>query len=262
MPKRAFILVGMLFCLTAAGDLMSQEPISQAYKQYYFEARQALQEKDYDRALEKINEAEADTPGKIPTLELRGTIYIERGQYDQAIADFEAILTQLPDYPGGLYNLGEAHFLKKDYVRAGEYFQQYLKLEGKEKNALVRYKVFLCDLMAGKTESVERQLKELQPTISHPLEYYCRAAHAYHREDQAGGDDLLNSAFRIYPAALNLLFAQSLEKLGFISAEGIPGVDRIDSGALEALSHEFIPEANEKRRRPSRDMENLLPSLE
>jgi len=262
MMQRVLIWVALGAFLLPVHTLRSQEPITRVYKDRYAEATAALKEKNYDLALQKINEAEADTPGKIPTLELRGTIYTEQEKYDLAIRDFQAILAQYPDYPGALYNRGEVYFLKKEFPKSKEFFRKYLQLQGQERNALVRYKVFLCDLMAGNTGAVEAFLAKLKPTITHPLEYYCRAAVAYHGGDQAGGDDLLSSAFNIYPDALNLLFARSLENLGFITAEGIPQVERIDGSALQSLSFEFMPEGEESDAARVKRLQNQVPELE
>jgi tetratricopeptide (TPR) repeat protein len=177
MMIRCFILLlGGMMGMASLAPLSAQEPITREYKQYYAAATAALENKELDRALEQINLAEADTPGKIPTLSLRGNIYIQKEEYDLAEKDFEAILAQYPDYPGAIYNLAETQFLKADYKEAKANFQRYLKIEGQERNALVRYKVFLCDLMMENDAAVKSQLKALQPTISHPLEYFCRAA--------------------------------------------------------------------------------------
>lgn len=247
-----------VFCAVIYSQLSAaQEPITQEYKQYYAAAVQAMKAGDYALALEQINLAEADTPGKIPTLNLRGSIYLKQHQYNLAVADFRKIIEINPEYPSGHFNLGEAYFQAGQYTEAKHAFRRYLQTKGNERNALARFKVFLCDLMSGNDAAVQQQLANLKPTISHPLEYYCRAAVQYHAGKQEEGESYVNSALKIYSPAINFLFLESFRKLGFIKQEQMARVDQIEEAALGMLSYEFMPTEQEE----SPKLEVLLPDL-
>ncbi len=241
--------------------LKAQEPISAEYKKFYAEAVAAMESENYELALQKLDQAESDTPGKIPTLEMRGDVYMKQREFSKAVETYRTLSKLYPEYEGAMYNYGEALFLSKEYPQAKQAFTQYLETKGNERNALVRYKVFLCDLMAGNTVGVEEQLRALQPTISHPLEYFCRAAYLYQQEKDLEAESLINSAFAIYQPAINILFAQSLAELGFLKIENIPKIERIDGNALKSLSHEFQPVDEQGTRSLGQELENQLPSL-
>ena len=58
----------------------------------------------------------------------RGISYAEKGEYDQAIADYEATLQINPDHAIAFHNRGLAYFDKGDYDRAIADFDEALRL--------------------------------------------------------------------------------------------------------------------------------------
>jgi tetratricopeptide (TPR) repeat protein len=48
------------------------------------------------------------------TLDSRGLVYLKLGQYDAAIADYDAVLKSVPDFPDSLYGRGMAKRKKGD----------------------------------------------------------------------------------------------------------------------------------------------------
>ena len=83
---------------------------------------EALQEKDWDRAIEEYTEAISLKTGNAVldamAYNSRGTAYAQKGDYDKAIADFDWLIKKEP--ATGFYYLlrGQAHHREGDYDRA------------------------------------------------------------------------------------------------------------------------------------------------
>ena len=58
----------------------------------------------------------------------RGNAYLERGDFDPAIADFAQAIRLNPDLPQSFYDRGRAYLAKKDYRRAIQDFEQTIRL--------------------------------------------------------------------------------------------------------------------------------------
>jgi tetratricopeptide (TPR) repeat protein len=64
---------------------------------------------DYDKAIEKFNEAIRLNPGLASTHYNRGEIYFRRGDYEQAIGDFTRTIELAPDFTFAYYSRGIAN---------------------------------------------------------------------------------------------------------------------------------------------------------
>jgi len=78
----------------------------------------------------KIQALEA-APAKRGYLEwdIEGTVYLRKGDYDEAIRCFEMALEINPSYHPALYNLGIAHVDKMEFEKAVECWEKVLKIE-------------------------------------------------------------------------------------------------------------------------------------
>jgi len=227
----------------------------------YRAALEAFNENDYEMALTLLNEAEQIQPGMEATLNLKGASHVKLKNFQEAANAFRGILAQKPQNPVALFNYGETLFLSKNYPQAKEAFQKYMATEGNANNALGRLKVFLCDLLMGNEQAVQEMIANLKPTISHPLEYYCRAARLFHQGNEEEARGYLNSAFEIYPAGMNLAFADSFVELGWLKSNEIAEIGAVDASALQSLSQEFQPQETETGI-DAEQFESLLPALE
>jgi Flp pilus assembly protein TadD len=98
--RTAWVAVTVALVAAAAGGRATaytwSEKADQAWK--------LLQSKQYQRALSVSEEAVAESPNNPVTLAVRGTAYMEVGEFDRAIADHDAVLKMTPNDPGALGN--------------------------------------------------------------------------------------------------------------------------------------------------------------
>ena len=91
---------------------------------------------DQDKALDLMSQAAAMeastdknpvTPGEVlPARELYGDMLLATGNYDAAIAEYEAALERSPNRFYSLYGAGRAAELNDDSETAAQYYQQLL----------------------------------------------------------------------------------------------------------------------------------------
>lgn len=252
----------ILFGISVNGALAQSPEPSQEYKDIYAKAMEVFGEEKYEEAIEYSEQAIALDPQMPAAYNLTGAAYVKLEQYDQAAISFQKILSIQPDNTIAMFNLGEAKFLTKDYGNAKKHFQSYLNSEGNSTNALARYKVILCDLLGGNEAGARKAVDELKPTISHPLEYYGRAALLFHAGNEVEARGYLQSAFQIYPGGINLAFSDSLVELGWLKREEVAQIGAVNAAALQSLSTEFQPEIEKDESGALKEkFDSLLPSL-
>jgi tetratricopeptide (TPR) repeat protein len=218
-------------------------------------------EAKYDESLAKLSEAEVVDAAQVATNNLRGAVYVKQRKYAQAAEAFKAILASQPDNSIAWFNYGESQFLAKNYSQAKESFKRYLETEGNKTNALARFKIILCDILSGNVSEARKAVENLRPTISHPLEYYGRAAIEFNAGRDAEAREYLKSAFDIYPGGMNLAFADSFKELGWLKPDEVAQIGAVNAAALQSLSTEFQPSSNEGSDAYKEKFESMLPSL-
>lgn len=243
-----FVGVAGLNAQEAAG----QGPeVSEQYRSLYEQAVIQFQKNDMKGALatlDKADKAQADIP---QGYNLRGAIQVKLKNFNDARKAFEKAIAINPKMTMSLFNLGETEFLAKNYTQAKARFKTFLEQAGP--NDLADYKIFLCNLLSGNDADAKRMMDSLSPSPSTPLAYFCKAAWDFKKGDKDGAVQYLQSAFSIYPSGQNMLFADSMIELGWISSGDVPQPQTPDNtGATAADSPTPKPAA----------VDGLLPSLD
>lgn len=200
----------------------NNESVKQArFGVYYQWAFRLHDQRDFQQALTKLEIAEEIIPGRLVTANLRGTVYLRMGQYNSAWNWFARAQQLDPQQFAPYYNLAEVLFFKKDWAKARE---RYAALEepfaGHELMEIVRYKVFLCDLMAGETERARREMAEFSEFSEMPTFYFAQAAWHFKHDDPQRAREWLRDALLIYPRSKIGYFAPSLEIPGWVTDSG------------------------------------------
>ncbi len=229
IPKTHLLLS---LCLALALPLVAaeQQPFDQvdpAYQEKFREAVVAYEQQKFDEALAALDEAEKILPDFAETYNLRGGIYTQMRQFDQAKAAFAKALEKNPKSYPVRFNQGEVEFLEKNYAGARA---QFLKLRedlraDKSKAAvslgdldkLVTYKIVLTYLLEGKKQEAEESIKEFTFMDNVPAYYFSKAAVAFTDGDEAGAMDFLGSADRNYRPELNRIYADSFYEIGWLN---------------------------------------------
>lgn len=165
-------------------------------------------------ALTKLNEAIKINPNIAGAYALRGSIYYQKKQWDQAMQDFQTASNLDPKNAVLKLNAIEIKFLQKQYDAARP---AYLALKSDpEMGDFAAYKVFLCDLFGGHEAEAAKELAVFNDAAANPSYFFGNAAwDLYHKKiDDARG--WLISASRIYPANKFAYYAQSLRDLGYL----------------------------------------------
>jgi len=178
------------------------------------EALELIQQKQFDAAMEKVNAAIQAAPDNIDGYGLRGGLYAQKKQWDNATKDYQHVLQMEPKNEQAKFNLSEIDFLQKNYDKARVGFAGLIP--SKDAKDLATYKVFLCDLFAGHDDVAAKELNDMDQADRGASFYFGKAAwFLYHkRQEEARG--WLESASKIYTPGKFKLYSASLFDLGYL----------------------------------------------
>ena len=201
------------------------------------QARQAFQQRDFASALKFVNDADAADPNQAGVIDLRGEIFMEQKQFDQAEAEFKKALKADPKFRQAQFNLALVPLKKKDYTTARDRFEALLgKTPGGDKSEaaqIIKFNVFMTFLLEGKESRAQKMMEQFQFTGDTPALYYAQAAWEFKHNNPNKATDWITSAKKIYSPALNLVFADSFYDLGWLQS---PAVATSPAPAAEAAS--------------------------
>jgi tetratricopeptide (TPR) repeat protein len=200
------------------------------------EAEQALQQRDFTAARKLIDEADAADPNQPGIINLRGEVFMEQRQFEQAEAEFRRALKLDPKFRDAQYNLAQVPFKRGEYATARERFEQlFASTTGNDKDRaaqLIKYKVYLTYLLEGKDAVARKQMEQFQFTGDTPALYYAQAAWEFKNNNAQKANDWVTSARKIYSPALNSVFSDAFYDLGWLqSAAAEPSAALADAGA-------------------------------
>ena len=167
-----------------------------------------------DQALASVNQALAMDQKSLRGYLIRGEIYTIKEQWDLAQKDYETAGQIDPRDVVVKFNLADLKFRKKEYDPAREAF---VAIENDpDYGDLSSYKVFLCDLQAGREDVANKELSAFEEAASKPSYFFSHVAWsaAHHKTEDARG--WLDSALKIYSATKINLYATTLKNLGYL----------------------------------------------
>src|SRR5688500_1970678 len=88
-----------------------------------------LDNKDYEEAFANFDEAIAQLPSCLPALYYRGICYKILGKLPEAKGDLSSALALAPDRPEILIELGEVYELQREYKSAAELYEKAIALD-------------------------------------------------------------------------------------------------------------------------------------
>ena len=194
---------------------------TKAFARSKFEqSQQAFRQRDFATALKLADEADKADPNQPATLNLRGEILMQQGQFDDAEAAFKKAARLDPKLRDAQYNLAQIPFKKKEYAKARDRFETlYKRIPGGDKNQaaeLIKFKIYMTLLMEGKESRAHSMMEEFQFTGDTPALYYAQAAWRYKHNNAQKAEDWTNSANKIYSPALNGVFADAFYDVGWL----------------------------------------------
>ena len=88
-----------------------------------------LQERDFDNALAAVAALEKKQPSSAVTYNVKGVVYMTRGDYKNARASFEKAVSLDPDFAAANFNLARLDIVDRNYDAARKRYQQLLAKE-------------------------------------------------------------------------------------------------------------------------------------
>ena len=221
---------------------------TKAFARSKFEqSQQAFRQRDFTTALKLVDEADKADANQPATLNLRGEILMQQGQFDNAEAAFKKAAKLDPKLRDAQYNLAQIPFKKKEYAKARDRFETlYKRIPGGDKNQaaeLIKFKIYMTYLMEGKESKAHSMMEEFQFTGDTPALYYAQAAWEYKHNNAEKAADWTNSSNKIYSPALNVVFADAFYDVGWLQRpEGTtaPAV-AFDAGTVASTQTEGGP---------------------
>ncbi|HEY0369196.1 MAG TPA: tetratricopeptide repeat protein [Chthoniobacterales bacterium] len=191
-------------------------------KDKYDEAEQALAQRDFTAARKLIDEADAADPNQAAIVNLRGEVMLEQKDFEGAEAQFRQALKVDGKFRDAQYNLAQVPFKKKDYNEARKRFEAlFTGTTGADKDRaaqLIKYKVYLTYLLQGNDARAQKMMEQFQFTGDTPALYYAQAAWEFKHDNAPKANDWVTSARKIYPPALNSVFADAFFDLGWLQS--------------------------------------------
>ncbi|MEP6955648.1 MAG: tetratricopeptide repeat protein [Chthoniobacterales bacterium] len=212
-------------------------------KAKFEDAEQALQQRDLTTARKLIDEADAADANQPSTLNLRGEVLLEQKDFEGAENEFRKAVKADPKFRDAQYNLAQIPFKKKDYAKARERFEQlFATTTGADKDRaaqLIKFKIYLTYLLEGKDARAQKMMEQFQFTGDTPALYYAQAAWEFKHDNAGKGTDWITSARKIYPPALNGVFADTFFDLGWMQSSATePAAAPV---VADAAQPEFAP---------------------
>ena len=88
-----------------------------------------LDRKDYNAAIAAFTEAIQLAPESANTYFNRGSAYVERGEYDRAIVDYTEVIRLRPKDAEAYYARGRGYYQKQDFNRAISDYTEAIRLK-------------------------------------------------------------------------------------------------------------------------------------
>ncbi len=171
-------------------------------------------------AIEKLSAAIKLDPRNKEAYLLRGSVYAQQKDFDNADADYQAILLIDPESSVVKFDRAELKFLQKKYDESRPGFVELQ--HDQQVGDLAAYKVFLCDLFGGHQDLAATELAAFNPVDGNPSYYFANAAWDFVNKKPDAAQAWLKSARYIYASSPRKIknYTATLVDLGYIPPEG------------------------------------------
>ena len=167
---------------------------------------------NYDKALEQLFELKDRYPSDPLILNLIGSVYTKKLNYQKAEKAFRQALDIEPGFFPAAYNLGELLFLQQKYALARQYYETMRATD--HRHELLQFKVALCDIMAGETVRATKVMNTIKYPGDSPAWYYAHAALEHKQGHTAKAREYIQGAKFVYGPEKTALFDESFQLIG------------------------------------------------
>ncbi|HEX4085800.1 MAG TPA: tetratricopeptide repeat protein [Chthoniobacteraceae bacterium] len=159
-------------------------------------AAAAFANRQFDQALQKLDEADEIQQNIPDTWDMRGAIYAEQHDFDKARDAFQKAAKLDPRDFWPPYNLAQLLLMQRKYAEAAAEFKALVPYKGHEE--LVRFKIVFADLLAGKADDARVVLDAMKFPSDSPAYYFAHASWSFSHKNQKDGFYWIQSAVKIF----------------------------------------------------------------
>jgi tetratricopeptide (TPR) repeat protein len=155
-----------------------------------------LKKRHYQAALKKAEAAEKLAPGNAEALNAQGAALVELKRYDEAAKALADAVAADPNSLPARYNQAEMLAMQKKYDDAAADFALLETQFGPQ--PLIKYKIFLCKLLAGDTDDAETALRRMRYPEDGAAWYFAHVADRLKAGQRGEAKRLLSAAEAIH----------------------------------------------------------------
>ncbi|MCX7713120.1 MAG: tetratricopeptide repeat protein [Chthoniobacterales bacterium] len=209
------LFVFSLVCLQAetSDEKRLEEPIrvvgfvpqtkEDVYYLFLDEAAMLIDQGEYEKALQKLGEAEKLHPPDFSFYNLRGVVYTKLQSWKNAEENFRKAIELAPSFFPARFNFGEMLFLQRKTEEALQYFE--VLNYSFPRNELIEFKLVMLFCITGRMEDAKRTASRMLFPGDTPA-WYCAQAAILFKEGRA------QEANR-YTKAAQLIFGEDEMKI-------------------------------------------------
>ncbi len=177
-----------------------------------------------DEAIGVLNSLLEKDPTNRNALILRGTIYGDKQMWDQGEKDFQTILQTDPKNEGVQYDLADLKLKEKQFDQARAAFVPLQNNSDPDLADLIKYKIYLCDLLGGHEALAAQELDAFNKVGSHASYYFANVAWSLVHNKTDDARSWLTSAVHIYSPRKQAVYSSMLVEMGYLPLK--PAADK------------------------------------
>lgn len=181
----------------------------------------AYLERDFAKALDKLDQADQVAPNIPDTWSMRGAIYAEQHAFEKAGDAFEKAAELEPGDFWPPYNMASLLLMEKKYPDAVQAFEKLQVYAGHEE--LVQFKIVCANLLAGTPDAAKPVLDAMKFPSDTPAYYFAHSAWAFATNDQKDGFYWSTSGLKVFGTIKCLPFYDALASAGWLPMRNTDG---------------------------------------
>ena len=170
--------------------------------------------REFAKALDKLDVADQIQPDIPDTWMMRGAIYAEQHAFEKAGDAFEKANKLNPGDFWPPYNLAELLLLQKKYAEAAASFRGLTVYQGHEE--LLQFKIIFADLLAGKPDDAKPVLDAMKEPSDTPAYYFAHAAWGLAHKDEKEGNYWARAGLKVFGLPRCMPFYDALAGVGWL----------------------------------------------
>ena len=209
-PMRVVLVT--FFCLTNVLLAATEQTLAKATREFLAGRAEA--------ALATLAQAEKNGAPEGMMLSLRGSIYLEQGTLDEAMADFRAAIEKDATLFSPRLHLGDAFLRQKKWEDARSAYEEARTQTNLQiSNEQLRYAILLTYLGAKDDAGAKTALANVVFPSQSPAYYFAQAASAFAHDNPADGMKWMKTAEKIFDEKQTAWFARPLYDFGWIKTK-------------------------------------------